>query len=148
MSTLTALLSSRPMPLSIRRLGTSLFLSAGVREPDTRTLVFSVSQSINDRRKKETYLLPARTLNHLARPPINNTSLEPAPKRAIQHTPQATPHGDRNDPNDLLSPSPATSTPKPRFSAKDLSSNSRVRGAERQEDSGRQSDYEGTCETG
>lgn len=37
MSTLTALLSRSPRPLSTRRLGSSLFLFAGVREPDTST---------------------------------------------------------------------------------------------------------------
>lgn len=97
--------------------------------------------------KKKTYFLPAAAFNHLARPSVNHTGLEPTPKGTVQNASEPSPYGDGNDPADLLLPAPAISTLEARFVAEDFTSDGRIGRAKRYQDHGRQSNNKGTGET-
>ena len=101
-------------------------------------------QPVIQHQEKETYFLPASPFNHLARPAINHTCLEPTTQSAVKNTPEASPQCDGNDPENFLLPSPATSTLKPRYVAEDLRWIRRTGRAERYEGHRCQSNDGGT----
>lgn len=105
-----------------------------------------ISNKVVSKREKKgkTYFLPAAALNHLARPSVNHTSLEPTPQGAVEDASEASPYGDSNDPEDPLLPSPATATLQPRLVAEDFTSDGGIGRAERDEDHRRQRNNEAT----
>ena len=89
MSKLTILLSRSPSPLSIRRLGSSLFLLAGVCELDTITCTLSDTHPI-PRKRRLTFLppTPSTTL-----PVLESTTLAwNQPPRALSRVLPRPPH--------------------------------------------------------